>query len=621
MPTTGPDKHLPNSPTRLGEPRSGSHSWFGSHLRSGSVPSNTGNIHRSNDGRMTEPGSHVADQQEAMRQVRPSPARVVAGKSVPGKRAEPEGATGAISAAAEPRPPQTEGARPPPRQTHLVPAAASGSLQLEPQPTYTSELHVEPDARHQDAQLPQPPTGASDQRGHLAPPMSISKSSSGASRVARCDGVGSPGSIMRSETSLLSQQNPPAVPVVPQDPVVTSGRTEFPRKSPAVPLPPPDHAVRVPSHNDKTVPGARLPPTPLEMQVKKAREAAEPRPPRTDPLVPAVASGSLQSEPQLTYTSELHVGPDARHQDAQLPQPPTGASDQQGHLAPPMSISKSSNAASRAARCDGVGSPGSIMRSKTSPLSQQNPPAVPVVPQDPAVTSGRTELPRKPLAVPLPPPDHAARVPSHNDRTVPGARLPPTPLEMQVKKAREAAEPRPPRTDPLVPAAASGSLQSEPQPTYTSELHVEPDARHQDAQLPQPPAGAGDQRGHRMPPISISKSSSTAPHAAQRHGVWSSGAMSRSKTLPLSQQNTPAVPVVPQDSVVTLGRTEPPRKSPAVLLSPPYHAARVPSHNDRTVHGANTGARLPPTPLEMQVKTRDTLGSSGDRREQKEYSW
>ncbi|KAI0247015.1 hypothetical protein BJV78DRAFT_84943 [Lactifluus subvellereus] len=274
MPTTGgPDKDLPSSPTRLGEPRSGSGA------RSGSVPSNAGNTRRSSDGGMTEPGSHVAAQQEAMRQVRPSPAGVVARRSLPGRHAEPEGATSlsAISAAAEPRrPSRTEGARPSPRRPPPVPATASGSLRSEARSTYTSELYAEPDALHQDAQ---PPAGAGDQRRHRAPRISVSKSSSTAPRAAQRHGVGNPRSIRRSKTSPLSQQHPPAIPVAPQDSVVTLSRTELPCKPPAVPLPPLNHVARVPSHNDRTVhganTGARLPPTPLEMQVKKARDTLD----------------------------------------------------------------------------------------------------------------------------------------------------------------------------------------------------------------------------------------------------------------------------------------------------------------------------------------------------------
>ena len=148
MPATGgPDKDLPNSPTRPGEPRSDSDS------RSGSFP---GNIRQTLDGRMAEPGSHVAAQQ-AMTQVRPSPARVVARESLPGKHAETGGATSAISAAAESRPMRKVG-RPSPSRSPPVPATASESLQSEAQPTYTGELHAKPDARHQSAQVSPPQT-------------------------------------------------------------------------------------------------------------------------------------------------------------------------------------------------------------------------------------------------------------------------------------------------------------------------------------------------------------------------------------------------------------------------------------------------------------------------------
>ena len=256
MPTTdGPDRDLLNSSTHPGEPRSGSDS------RSRSFPSNTGNIRQSNDGRMVEPEPHVAAQQEAMTQVRPSPASVVARKSLPGKHAQPEGATSAISAAADSRPPRTEGARSSPRRLPPVPATGSGSLQSETQPTYTSKLHTKPDVRHQYAQvnppqttqypgsrqLPQPPTGAGDQRGHRAPSTSVPMSSIEASQA-----------------------------VAPPD-SVTLGRTELSHKPPAVLLYPPNHVARAPPHDDRMAIGAKtgarlLPPPPFEKQVKKARD-------------------------------------------------------------------------------------------------------------------------------------------------------------------------------------------------------------------------------------------------------------------------------------------------------------------------------------------------------------
>jgi hypothetical protein len=283
MPTTGgPDKDLPNSPTRPDETRSDSDSG------SDSFP---GNIRLTLDGRMTEPRPLVAAQQDTSR-AGPPLAGGASRKILSHRHAETEGATSAISAAAESRPMHRVGrpssSRPPP-----VPATASESLQSEAQPTYTGELHAKPDARHQSAQvsppannpvpwleiyLLQPPASAGDQRGHRAPRISVSKSSHPAPRVAQSHGIRSPGSMTRSQTSPLSQQNPPAVPVAPQGPV---GRTEPPPKPPAV-LSPPNRVARAPSHNGRMVPGTNtgarhLPPTPLEMQAQKARLGGEQR--------------------------------------------------------------------------------------------------------------------------------------------------------------------------------------------------------------------------------------------------------------------------------------------------------------------------------------------------------